>query len=168
MLLAGILLALATCAPPARPLVAEVFYDAIGDDTGHEFVELYNPGDRAAGLLGVKLEAGDGAAPGRWTLRWTGAAGDSIAAHGRFVIGGALVSPPPQATVALELQNGPDAMRLSWPDGASEVVGWGALGSGEYFCGAPAEDVPAGQSLARIPDAADRGSNALDFQPATP
>jgi hypothetical protein len=57
---------------------------------------------------------------------------------------------------------------LLWPDGASEVVGWGALEFPEYYCGAPAPDVPGGQSLARIPDRAATGSNAGDFHPAEP
>ncbi len=161
-------LALALCAPAARPLIAEVFYDAVGDDTGWEFVELFNPGPRAASLAGLRLEAGDGSGPGRWTLRWTGGSGDSVAAGGRFVVGGAKVEPPPQAVVTLDLQNGPDAVRLVWPEGAVEVVGYGAHEFAEYSCGAPGPDVPAGQSLARVPDDADLGSNALDFRPAAP
>ena len=166
-LLAG-LLGFFACAPGARPIVSEVYYDAPGDDTGWEFVELFNPTARPAALTGLRLEAGDGAAPGRWTLRWTGGATDSVAARGRFVIGGAHVLPPPNATVTLELQNGPDAMRLVWPDGAVETVGWGALSAPEYFCGASAPDVASGQSLARVPDDADLGSNALDFRAAEP
>src|SRR5437867_9264330 len=109
--------ALTPCAPVGRPLVTEVLYDATGDDTGYEFVELYNPSAAPHPLAGLRLEAGDGAGPGRWTLRWTGAAADTIAPRGRFVIGGALVAPAPNAVVGLELQNGPDAVRLVWPDG---------------------------------------------------
>jgi hypothetical protein len=30
------------CSRMDRPIVAEVYYDATGDDTGHEFVELLN------------------------------------------------------------------------------------------------------------------------------
>jgi hypothetical protein len=68
----------------------------------------------------------------------------------------------------LDLQNGPDAVRLVWPDGAIEVVGWGALESPEYHCGDPAIDVVSGQSLARVPESAASGSNAGDFRPAEP
>ena len=157
-----------SCSPPVRPRIAELLYDAIGDDTGHEFVELHNPSPLTCSLAGVRLEVGDGSGPGRWTTRWTGMVGDSVVGGGRFVIGGALVSPPPDRMVELSLQNGPDAVRLRWPDGATEVVGYGALELAEYFCGAPAEDAPSGQSLARVPDDADRGSNALDFRPAAP
>jgi hypothetical protein len=153
-----------TCSHMDRPIVAEVYYDAIGDDTGHEFVELFNPAEAPCSLAGLRLEAGDGAGPGRWTLRWTGTAADSIAGSGHFVIGGALVDPPPDAVVALDLQNGPDAVRLVWPDGVIEVVGYGALVYAEYFCVQPAGDPPSGQSLARIPDRSNRGSNAFDFR----
>src|SRR5438067_2148488 len=116
-----LLMAALSCAPPGRPIVTEVYYDAPGVDTGYEFVELWNPGDAAASLAGVRLEAGDGAGPGRWTLKWTGGAADSVAARAHFVIGGALVEPLPNRVITLDLQNGPDAMRLVWPDGAIEV-----------------------------------------------
>src|SRR5262245_15283263 len=119
-------LILALCAPASHPLIAEVFYDAVGDDTGLEFVELFNPLAMPFPLAGARLEAGDGAGPGRWTLRWTGAPEDTIRAGGRFVVGGAGVTPAPDAVVPLDLQNGPDAVRIVWPDGATEVVGYGA------------------------------------------
>ncbi len=156
------------CAPSGHPIVTEVFYDAVGDDTGLEFVELWNRDSVAASLQGARLEAGDGAGPGRWTPRWTGPAGATIAPGARFVIGGARVVPVPDAVVELSLQNGPDAVRMVWPDGATEVVGYGVLADSEYFCGRPAVDAAAGQSLARIPDGADLGANDLDFRAATP
>ncbi len=162
------LIALALCAPPSHPLIAEVYYDAVGDDTGSEFVELFNPMPTPYALAGARLEAGDGAGPDRWTVRWSGAALDTIPPGGRFVIGGALVAPPAQALVQLDLQNGPDAVRMVWADGASEVVGYGALTSAEYFCGVAAPDVASGFSLARTPDHSDLGSNAQDFAAATP
>ncbi len=161
-------LTLLTCSPAGRAVVNEVLYDATGDDTGWEFVELWNPGAAPVQLAGVKLEAGDGSAAGRWTVRWTGAAADTVRPHARFVIGGARVSPPPDAVATLELQNGPDAVRLTWPDGVTEVLGWGVHEFAEYACGAPAPDVASGQSLARVPDGADGGGNAVDFRAADP
>ena len=163
-----LVLAAISCSLARRPIVNEVYYDAPGDDTGKEFVELWNASDSTRSLAGARLEAGDGAGPGRWTLRWTGGPGDSIGAHARFVIGGAAVSPRPQVVLTLDLQNGPDGVRLMWPDGAAEVVGWGALEFPEYSCVAPAADVTGGSSLARIPDGAETGSNAGDFRPAEP
>jgi hypothetical protein len=158
----------APCPPANRPVLAEVFYDAAGDDTGHEFVEIFNPGAAGMPLAGLRLEAGDGAGPERWTLRWTGGGADTIRAGGRFVIGGALVTPAPEALVTLAIQNGPDAIRLVWPDGFAETLGFGELEHGEYFCGAPAPDAAAGLALARVPDDAGAGSNALDFRAQAP
>ena len=132
-------LQLGACAPADRPRLAEVLYDPSGDDTGAEFVELLNPFDTAFPLAGLKLESADGAT-GRWTLRWTGGGADSIRARARYVIGGARVSPAPDAIVNLALQNGPDAVRITWPDGASEVLGYGALTDTTLFCGEPAVD----------------------------
>src|SRR5262245_22750917 len=161
-------LVLAICAPAGHPLLAEILYDAAGDDTGQEFVELYNPTPAPWPLAGARLEAGDGAGPGRWTLRWVGGALDTLRAGARFVIGGVRVAPAPDALADLQLQNGPDAVRIVWPDGAVEVVGYGAHTLPEYSCGMPAADVPSGFSLARLPDDSDRGSNAQDFAAATP
>jgi hypothetical protein len=166
--LATVVAAALSCAAVSHPIVTEVYYDANGDDTGREFVELWNPGTTGRSLAGLRLEAGDGGGPGRWTLRWTGQAADSLPPGARFVIGGAQVAPPPNVVINLELQNGPDAMRLLWPDGASEIVGWGAHEHTEYYCGAAAVDVASGQSLARIPDAAATGGNAGDFRAADP
>ena len=166
--LISLVLAVTACAPSDRAVVAEVFYDASGDDTGLEFVELFNPTAHRVDLAGLTLEAGDGAGPGRWSGRWTAPAGAALDPGARFVIGGASVQPAPQAIVELGLQNGPDAVRLVWPDSAEEVVGYGALVDSEYFCGHPAADVPSGLSLARVPDHAASGDNALDFRAAAP
>lgn len=159
---------LLACGAPGHAIVTEVYYDAAGDDTGWEFVELHNPFAHALPLAGARIEAGDGSAPGRWTLRWTGAPGDTLRAGARFVVGGSRVSPPPDAIVSLDLQNGPDALRVVWPGGATEVVGWGAHEFAEYACGAAAPDAPSGFSLARIPDESDAGGNALDFRVSAP
>lgn len=161
-------LALLACAPAGKPIVAEVYYDANGDDTGWEFVELFNPAATPVPLGGARLEAGDGSAAARWTTRWTGGPRDTIRAHARFVVGGAKVVPAPDATVTLDLQNGPDAVRFVWPDGAAETVGWGAHEFPEYSCGASAPDAPSGFSIARVPDGADTGGNAGDFRVAPP
>jgi hypothetical protein len=164
----SLLLVLSSCSPPEHPRLAEVFYDAAGDDSGLEFVELLNLTGRTVPLLGLRLEAGDGSGPGRWTSRWTGSLADSIAPGARFVIGGARVVPPPHSIASLDLQNGPDAVRLVWLDGSVEVVGYGVHEFAEYSCGAPAADVPSGSSLARVPDESDRGGNAADFRASIP
>src|SRR5262245_19755532 len=127
-------LQLGTCAPDGHPRISEVLYDPAGDDTGAEFVELWNPYDTPFALIGARLESADGAT-GRWTLRWTGTVADTIRARGRFVIGGARVTPAPDAVVSLTLQNGPDAVRMTWPEGTHEVLGYGALTDSALYCG---------------------------------
>lgn len=169
MTLVSILLTAAlSCAPAEHPLLTEVYYDAPGDDTGFEFVELWNQEPSVKSLNALRIEAGDGAGPGRWTVKWTGGPGDSIGAGRRFVVGGARVAPSPDRVATLDLQNGPDALRLVWPDGTVEVLGWGAHDFDEYHCGTPAADVAGGQSLARLPEGASTGSNAGDFRAAEP
>jgi hypothetical protein len=150
------------CAPRDRPILAEIFYDAAGDDSGHEFVELYNPTDNDWPIAGLRIEAGDGSGAGRWSLRWTGRVGDRIPARARFVVGGIHVALA-DAVASLDLQNGPDAVRLVWADGIVEVVGYGTHEFGEYACGNPAPDVASGSSLARIPDDANGPSNEFAF-----
>jgi hypothetical protein len=153
-------------APPV--IINEVFYDAAGADGGFEFVELVNRGDSPLSLAGYRLEAGDGAAADRWRALWTGAAADVIPPHRRFVLGEGRVAPAPDRVVPLGLENGPDAVRLTAPDGAKDVLGYGALTYTTYFEGRPAEDVPGGYSLARLPDGADTDDNRADFAATTP
>jgi hypothetical protein len=69
-------------APPAfaLPLIAEVFYDAVGSDNGHSFVELYGaPGTPLAGFV---LEGVNGA---------NGAVGPSVSLSGAIGVGGFFV-----------------------------------------------------------------------------
>lgn len=174
----ALLFLLVCCAGPARaqsaspPVVLnEVLYDVPGADGGAQFVELFNREERVIALTGYRLEAGDGAGEARWKLLWTGQAGDVILPRGRFVIGEGNVLPRPDRVLAIDLENGPDAVRLSAPDGKSDVLGYGALTFAGYFEGRPCEDVAAGYALARAPDGADTGDNRADFvalSPATP
>ncbi len=160
--------AFATPAPATGPHINEVLYDAPGADGGYEFVELYNATDSLVSLAGLRLEAGDGAGPGRWRLLWQGAPGEVLAPRARLTIGEALVFPLPDRVQVLALENGPDAVRLVAPEGVLDVLGWGDLTYDEYFAGRPAADVPAGYSLGRSPDGADRHDNSLDFLALSP
>ena len=62
-----LLTAALSCAPATHPMITEVYYDAPGDDTGFEYVEILNSEAIAKPLNGMRIEAGDGAAPGRWS-----------------------------------------------------------------------------------------------------
>ena len=149
-------------------VVNEVYYDAPGADGGVQFVELFNRSFQTASLAGYRLEAGDGASPDHWRLLWTGAAGDVIPPRGRFVIGEGNVVPRPDRVQITELENGPDAVRLVSPAGARDAVGYGALTWAAAFEGRPAEDVPAGSSLARRVDGGDTDDNFTDFEALSP
>ncbi|MCK4414645.1 MAG: lamin tail domain-containing protein [Candidatus Eisenbacteria sp.] len=144
--------------------INEVLYDPVGSDAGYEFVELFNPLRQRVSLAGWRLEAGNGARPGDWRLQWEGGASDGIAAGGVFLIAGQEVAAEADARVSLVLQNGPDAVRLTAPDGGSDCLGWGSHTSAEYYEAQPAPDAPAGTSLARLPDGHDTDSNAADFE----
>ncbi|HEV8480209.1 MAG TPA: lamin tail domain-containing protein, partial [Candidatus Eisenbacteria bacterium] len=167
-LFACTLLAALASAPAAAVVLNEIYYDHPGADAGYEFIELWNPADTTVSLAGFRLQAGDGAGPARWRGLWQGTAADVIPPRARFVLGEALVGPPPDRVITLGLENGPDAVRLIAPDGPTQTVGYGALTFAEYFEGAPAPDVDAGYSLARLPDGADTHDNASDFVALSP
>ena len=145
--------------PPASAelLLNEVLYDPAGADEGFEFVELWNQDTVAVSLAGILVESGDGARPGVWATVYAGAASDSVPPRSAFLI--------PGSALLASLQNGPDALRLSRAGVALDLLGYGALAAAELFEGAPAEDAPSGQSLARTVDGGDTGSNAADWSP---
>ena len=147
--------ALASPAARADLLLNEVLYDPDGPDEGQEFVELWNPDSAAVSLEGIVVEAGDGARPGSWTPLYAGAPGDSAGPHAAFLI--------PAAALRAAIQNGPDALRLTRAGAVLDLLGYGALTSPGLYRGAPAEDAPSGQSLARVRDGVDTGSNAADW-----
>ncbi len=149
-------------------VVNELYYDHPGADAGYEFVELLNASGADAALDGLTLEFHNGSGTG-WTVVWRLDTPVTLANDALFVIGGASVSPAPDVTVALALQNGPDAVRIVAGDGTVlDVVGYGGLDDPAYVETLGAAPVSAGQSIARTPDGTDTGDNALDFLPADP
>ena len=107
----------------AQIVISEVLYDAVGADAGQEFVELYNPLATAQSIEGWQLERGNGANAGDWVTEavLTG----SIPAHSFYLIGEANVTGA-DLTTNLDLQNGPDAIRLVDDHGeVRDLVGWG-------------------------------------------
>jgi len=153
-LVLGLLLLGATRAG-ADLLLNEVLYDPDGPDEGLEFVELWNPDSIARSLDGVLVEAGDGSRPGTWTPLFSGTAGDSVPPGAAWLIDG--------TALRAAIQNGPDALRLTREGVPLDLLGYGALTAPELYRGSPAVDVPSGQSLARVRDGEDTGSNASDW-----
>ena len=152
----------------ASVLINEVLYDPDGPDTGLEFVELFNCGSSAVLLTGWTLETGNGANPDDWTVEWTGGDFDRLEPGEILLIGESAVTPTPDIVEPLDLQNGPDGLRLTDGTGVMDVVGWGRPLSPEYYEGEPAEDTSLGKSLARVPDCFDEGVNASDFAASEP
>ena len=136
-------------------LLNEVLYDPDGPDEGFEFVELWNPDSTDVPLEGISIEAGDGARPGSWSLIYTGAAGDSARPRRAFLV--------PGSALRAAIQNGPDALRLTRAGVVLDLLGYGALTAPELYRGAPAADASSGESLARVRDGVDTGSNAADW-----
>jgi hypothetical protein len=151
-------------AAAALPLISEVFYDAVGSDDGLSFVELY--GAAGTSLEGLTLEGvnGSNGAVGP-VLVLTG----SIPSDGLFVVadGAGAVSGVAEADLILDFdfQNGPDSIELRLGESVLDAVGYGVFAVGEIFAGegSPAEDPPAGWSLARRFADVDTDDNAADF-----
>ncbi len=147
----------------ASIVINEVLYDPEGPDTGLEFVELLNCGASDVLLTGWVLETGNGANPDDWTVEWIGGDFDVLEAGAILLIGESDVLPVPDVVTPIDLQNGPDGVRLTNGTDVIDVVGWGTPLYPEYFEGAPAADVSSGSSLARLPDCFDTGVNAADL-----
>lgn len=158
---------LVRCAAAAIVL-NEIYYDPPGADAGYEWVELYNSGDEAVSLEGVRLESGNGAGPNQWRHEWTGGPEHRIESGATFTIGGPYEGRPTDVHRVLNLQNGPDGARLLIGDRVLDTVGWGGLEFAEYYEGVPAPLVPAGHSLARRRDGVDTDNNRDDFERARP
>ncbi len=144
------LLLIPACA--ASPVISEVFYDAEGSDDGLEFIELYNPTGETLDLAGWKIEWGNGASPGEWKLQ--AALSAQMPPYSFYLVGEANVSGA-DLTTNLELQNGPDAVRLLDSGGLiADLVGYGdqlAFSSPEYYETLPFPQVSPGHSVERKP-----------------
>lgn len=167
-LLAPLLVALLlTHASPERAVaevvINEVLYDPEGSDTGLEFVEIMNCGHVDVLLTGWVLETGNGAHTDDWTVEWIGGDFDYLGVGEILLVGEAAVSPSPDYVTPLDLQNGPDGVRLREGDRIVDTVGWGEPLFAEYYEGRPAVDAPSGSSLARSPDCFDHDDNAGDL-----
>lgn len=149
------ILAVSATSSRADLVLNEVLYDPAGADEGREFVELWNPDSSSVSLDGLALEAGDGARPGAWEIVWQAAPGSVAAARSAYLVAGsALVG---------ALQNGPDAVRLVRGSVVVDLLGYGDLETATLYEGAPAADPTSGQSLARVADGVDTGTNRDDW-----
>ena len=161
-LLPGMLLFTSTS--HASILLSEVFYDAVGPDTGLAFVELAGvPGSALDGMALEGVNGSNGAVYKRVELAGV------MPANGIFLVAddrgdGTTAVGQADQVAGVDFQNGPDSIVLS---SFGEVLD--ALGYGDFFQsvfageGRPAPDVLAGRSLARQYPWRDTNDNLADF-----
>ncbi len=149
----------------ALPLISEVFYDAVGADSGEVFVELYGPAGFSLDGWFVEGVNGAGGAVGP-VLELSGL----IPADSLFVIAdtelGLTAVAGADLLLDFDFQNGPDSVVLRDPLGAvADALGYGVFDVTDVFAGegAAAPDPAAGWSLARRFADVDTDDNAADF-----
>jgi hypothetical protein len=143
----------------AAVVINEVMFDPPGSDSGHEFVELYNPGPDPVDLEGFQLHFVNGTAPVPPEPVWRGDP-HALAAGGFFVVGGDQVGERDRTT-NLGLQNGDEALLLVRDGATVDAVAWGedlGLGEGQPVLGG------IGAAVGRVPDGRDSGDNRTDFR----
>jgi hypothetical protein len=148
----------------AAPVISELFYDAVGSDSGHVFLELFGaPGENLQGLVVEGVNGTDGA-----VYRSISLSGE-MPADGVFVIGdddgGSSFVANVDLIAEIDFQNGPDSVVLR--DGLTVVdaVAYGDFAAGDAFFGegSAAPDAAAGGSIARFNPFADSNDNSADF-----
>lgn len=168
IMLLGIAVILSVNIALGSVVINEVYYDAVGTESGGEFIELYNDGaavDISGWLISTEISASDAVIPDGTILGtkqyyliadagWEAAKDDSSW---------------PQADLyeALTMANSDSGVALKNGSTIIDAVGWGdsaGIEAGLYE-GEPATDVNAGSSLQRN---ADTGNNIDDFSGGTP
>lgn len=144
-------------------LISEVLYDAASGDAGNVFIELYGaPGTSLDGWSLEGVNGGDGSVYRTVVLSGT------IPADGVFVVadgsGGVTGIANADLVAGVDLQNGPDSVRLLNGTTVIDALGYGDF-TGLFFAGEgnAAPDAPAGSSLARLDVLSDTGDNLADF-----
>ena len=150
-------------------LLSEVLYDAPqgGTDSAYEWLEVFNPGEAAVSLAGWAVGDNGGrnalpAAtldPGAYLVIAATEAGFR-ANHPDFA--GKLLNL--EGSIGNGLSNTSDVVRLLAPDGA--LIDAMSYGENTAAFAPPCFDVPAGQSLARVPALSDTDT-AADWAPQT-
>jgi len=149
----------------ATPIISEFYYDAPGSDDGQSFVEIAGlPGTSLEGFVLEGVNGANGAVGPSLVLS------GSIGMNGLFVVADRLADGSTSVLGAdllanFDFQNGPDSVVLRQDGVVVDALGYGVFGAGEIYAGegAPAPDVSAGQSLARLFANVDTDDNAADF-----
>ena len=163
-----VLLCLCASLLQANVVINELCYDPVGDDSGFEWIELYNNGTSTIDLAGAKLlRAGSS-----WTEVLT--LPSFLLRPGRYLLIGETQITSAVITASLSFQNGgseTDGVRYLSPDGSyTDTVLYDSpntynLSGDEGAASSYAEDAEAGYSLSRIKDGFDSDDSAFDFYP---
>lgn len=153
----------------ALPVIHEIVYDGPGGDADDVFTELF--GESGMVLAGWTLVGINGATGA--VYRTLGLTGAVIPDDGLLVIATATASGDVLAqrdfVANVDWQNGPDAVQLRAPDGTIvDALQYGDALANNAGEGQPAEDVAAGQSLARDLFSTDTNNNVTDFVRGVP
>ena len=148
-----VLLCLCASLLQANVVINELCYDPVGDDSGFEWIELYNNGTGTIDLAGAKLlRAGSS-----WTEVLT--LPSFLLRPGRYLLIGETQITSAVITASLSFQNGgseTDGVRYLTPDGSyTDTVLYDSpntynLSGDEGALSSYAEDAEAGYSLSRI------------------
>jgi hypothetical protein len=168
ILLTAAVLGAAAVAEAGTVSISEVLYDASGSDGGKVFVELF--GEDGTDLDGFSLAAINGS-DGKTYLSLD-LSGYRIPPDGFFVIadgvsgGTTSVSNADLIVANIDLQNGPDSLRLLSAGTVIDALGYGTVGATGTFAGEgdPAPDPSAGSSVARVYADVDTDDNGSDFR----
>ncbi len=162
----GLVLPLAVASTAsATPIISELFYDASGSDDGKSFVELFGePGSVLDGMVLEGVNGSNGAIGPVVTLSGV------IPESGLFLVADRISAGTSEVLAAdllanFDFQNGPDSVVLRLGEDVLDAVGYGQFDPDEIFAGEglPAEDPPAGWSLARVYADVDSDDNSFDF-----
>jgi len=164
----AVLLALIALSLNAAVVINEVMYDPVGDDTGNEWLELYNNGTSDAELEGCRIQVGGAVFSDVFVFP------HYILRAGRYLLIGEYKIQQAVYVAELEMQNGGDATDgvrfISADESYTDTVLYdspnvnnlpleGAIAQDNF-----APDVVAGNSLARKVNGLDTDNCAEDFK----
>lgn len=150
--------------------INEVLVNLPGDDTGFEYVELYNDGSSSMDLSGWTLQVAT--RPTSWSTKVTLASGTTIPAGGFLVLGESMVPEADVVTGTLAMGNATssgDGVRLvDASEAVVDTVVYGPNNSDGFLddsgaVAAPAPKPGEGDALGRKPDGADTQDSSADF-----
>ena len=150
----------------ASPILSEIYYDAVGSDDGHSFVEIQG----APGTLldGLTLEGVNGS---NGNIGPVVSLSGVIPEDGLFVVAdkksdGSSFVMEADLLINFDFQNGPDSIVLADGEIILDAIAYGIFLPGDFQAGegASAPDAPAGSSLARVFADLDSDDNSMDFE----